>query len=160
MSILLMLVVGPLFIFSTLSGLVLPNPVHGGRQNFAFIIKKSLNHTELQKLTKESPADAKANLKALNLDEMDFEDLEASSLNIFALDDTDTDFIEQNKKEANDDDKTVAKQVVVYKFYKSTNPLLLQFTPAMFDNTTYNNWTETRFFGANQVQNAIFEEYA
>lgn len=52
MTLLLTLVVGPLLFFSTIGGFVAPNPIHNGNLEFMFIIKKSLNSTELSKMEK------------------------------------------------------------------------------------------------------------
>ena len=54
MTILLLLVVGPIFFFSTIGGFVSPNPIHNGELEFMFYIRKSLDLKELKKLEEPS----------------------------------------------------------------------------------------------------------
>jgi hypothetical protein len=82
-------------------------------------------------------------------------------LNIYALDDSDTEFAtELNSKTKDTKRHYVAKQVVPFSFYHSENPLLERYNSTMFDESIYHNWTETRFFQPDQIQDAAFEEYA
>lgn len=83
-----------------------------------------------------------------------------AGLNIYALDDSDTEFIEHNKKTNDTKSHFVAKQIVPFSFYHSQNPLLESYNSTMFDESIYHNWTETRFFHSDQIQDAAFEEYA
>jgi len=69
-----------------------------------------------------------------------------AGLNIYALDDSDTEFLEHNKKTNDTKSHIVAKQVVPFSFYHSKNPLLKSYNSTMFDESIYHNWTETRFF--------------
>ena len=92
----------------------------------------------------------------MDIDNVQTGDLESSSLNIFALDETDSDLIAENLV-AKKEDQWKAKQIVKYSFYKSQNPLIKDFTEHNFDITPYHNWTETRFFAPDQIQDAAFE---
>lgn len=84
-----------------------------------------------------------------------------AGLNIYALDDSDTEFVaEHNSKTKDSKPHYVAKQVAPFSFYHSENPLLERYNSTMFDESIYHNWTETRFFHADQIQDAAFEEYA
>jgi len=170
MTVLLVLVIGPLYFFSTIGGFVAPNPVLGGELSFALIIKKALNEAELSKM--EGPGGLGKNsysLKAFDFSQESMSELHRSAshnesspagLNIYALDDSDTEFIEHNKKTNDTKSHIVAKQIVPFSFYHSKNPLLKSYNSTMFDESIYHNWTETRFFHSDQIQDAAFEEYA
>ena len=170
MTVLLVLVIGPLYFFSTIGGFVAPNPVHGGELSFALIIKKALDEGELAKM--EGPGGLGKNsysLKAFDFSEESMSEIHRAAshnesspagLNIYALDDSDTEFIEHNKKTKDPKSQFVAKQIVPFSFYHSENPLLKSYNSTMFDESIYHNWTETRFFHSDQIQDAAFEEYA
>jgi hypothetical protein len=173
MSLLLVLVIGPLFFFSTIGGFVAPNPALGGELSFAFIIKKYLDEADLAKL--EGPGGLQHNkgssysLTAFDFSQESISKLHRSAshnesspagLNIYALDDSDTEFVTAINTKNKDKPHYVAKQVVPFSFYHSENPLLESYNSTMFEESVYHNWTETRFFHSDQIQDAAFEEYA
>ena len=63
MTVLLVLVIGPLYFFSTIGGFVAPNPVLGDELSFSLIIKKALKEAELSKM--EGPGGLNKNIYSL-----------------------------------------------------------------------------------------------
>ena len=47
-----------------------------------------------------------------------------------------------------------------YNIYADKNPLLANYTSAMYDDSPFHAYPQTRFFRADQVQSAILSEFA
>jgi len=47
-----------------------------------------------------------------------------------------------------------------YNIYADKNPLLANYTSAMYDDSPFHEYPQTRFFRADQVQSAILSEFA
>jgi len=49
---------------------------------------------------------------------------------------------------------------IPYKFYENRNGFLMTYDEQYFHQSPYDEWTETRFFKPDNIQECMFREYA
>ena len=141
-GILLLLMVGPFIFFSDIGGFTAPNPVTAGDITIDFVISSRISDNDLASF-------GLLNTKVAG----DSTFVTGSSLNKTSLDDgssssstNTTGFNLQSKHP--------------YMIYENKNPFIRQYDQSFLDDSNYVNWTETRFFNADQIQDCIASEYS
>jgi hypothetical protein len=134
-SVIMFVLIGPLFVFSDAGPFIAPNQVIGGALKLAFVIDKN---TSLLKMTGEASRNAQQKLFSDDYDE--FDQLDDGTF-LFSSDPTKD--VEGNK--------TNLAQLTPYVVYESKSPFLKTLDNETFNASPLRNRTETRFFSPAQV---------
>lgn len=140
-TIIMVLLAGPLWFFSDIGGFVAPNPVQSANLELSFIIQKNLTDLNLEDERHEGKHKANDDKTKLNLDEL-YTTQDLSEL-----------------EEETDDTKKI-QQKKPYSLYTNQNPFFREWDQEYYEQTPFSNWTETRFFKADQMQDCVMSEYS
>lgn len=157
-SIILFLLVGPMVFFSDIGGFVAPNPASDGDVQVAFVIEKHFSMNDLNSFgfmrtqpgSEFEKSPASVDLSGSNPDGLRLDDLLApESLQL----------LQENPPSVDRDEKSLRSNVP-YFVYRNENPFLRQYDEDYYQASQYTEWTETRFFQSDQLQDCILSEFS